>query len=218
MTDARLRSLQRRWLETHEPNDEAALLRERVRVSDLTHERLELAAYLGHPAALLAIGGPKDTWPSPTDFQAWLRGLHAWRGSVVLLAYMAAFGLMPGHDDPLYLEIEAETRVWLEGGAQAECPARAWIGRPVPRDKRPGSHDAHVLVKTLSLMSLEYMEKLPMERIRLYARQGDPGLFETFGWHQTLLELERSAPGSIVKGIRDGLLPWVLAWAARHTL
>src|SRR5687767_10481406 len=42
MTDARLRELERRWRETGELDDEAALLRERVRVGILRADRLEL--------------------------------------------------------------------------------------------------------------------------------------------------------------------------------
>ena len=44
MSDARLRELERRWRESGSTEDEAAYLRERVRVGDLTQERLELAA------------------------------------------------------------------------------------------------------------------------------------------------------------------------------
>lgn len=51
MSDEHLRELERRWKETGTVEDEAAWLKERVRVGDLTQERLELAAYLGHEAA-----------------------------------------------------------------------------------------------------------------------------------------------------------------------
>ena len=51
MSDSKLRELERRWRETGSVDDEAAYLRERVRVGDLTQERLELAAYCGHEGA-----------------------------------------------------------------------------------------------------------------------------------------------------------------------
>ncbi|MCW8138814.1 MAG: hypothetical protein KIT58_07910 [Planctomycetota bacterium] len=51
MTDQRLRQLERRWRETGAVDDEAAFLMERVRVGDLTSERLELAAFCGHEGA-----------------------------------------------------------------------------------------------------------------------------------------------------------------------
>ncbi len=63
MSDERLRELERRWRETGFVEDEAAWLRERVRVGDLTQERLELAAFAGHNGAVRALTpqGP----PSP---------------------------------------------------------------------------------------------------------------------------------------------------------
>jgi hypothetical protein len=54
VSDARLRELERRWKETGSVDDEAAYLLERVRVGDLTRERLELAAYCGHEGATRA--------------------------------------------------------------------------------------------------------------------------------------------------------------------
>ncbi len=51
MSDEKLRELERRFKETGSVEDEAAWLVERVRVGDLTQERLELAAYLGHEPA-----------------------------------------------------------------------------------------------------------------------------------------------------------------------
>jgi hypothetical protein len=54
VSDERLRVLERRWKETGSVEDEAAWLRERVRVGDLSENRLEVAAYLGHLAALEA--------------------------------------------------------------------------------------------------------------------------------------------------------------------
>ncbi len=71
MSDARLRELERRWKETGSPDDEAAYLLERVRVGDLTRERLELAAYCGHEAA---IGSDAQELP-PTTSLDWINGL-----------------------------------------------------------------------------------------------------------------------------------------------
>jgi hypothetical protein len=58
VSDSRLRDLERRWKETGAAEDEAAFLLERLRVGDLTAERLELAAHCGHPAGQLALGRP----------------------------------------------------------------------------------------------------------------------------------------------------------------
>ena len=54
MTDGRLRSRERRFLETASLQDEAAWLLERVRVGVLAQERLKLAASLGHRGSQLA--------------------------------------------------------------------------------------------------------------------------------------------------------------------
>ena len=58
MSDQKLRELERKWKETGSVEDEAAYLRERVRVGDLTQERLELAAYCGQEAARFATDCP----------------------------------------------------------------------------------------------------------------------------------------------------------------
>lgn len=56
MSDQKLRDLERRWKETGTVEDEAAYLLERVRVGDLSQERLELAAYCGHEGARKSLG------------------------------------------------------------------------------------------------------------------------------------------------------------------
>src|SRR5688572_8511386 len=55
MADDRLRDLKRQYRLTGAVADEAAYLLERVRVGDLSQERLELAAVCGYPAALHAL-------------------------------------------------------------------------------------------------------------------------------------------------------------------
>lgn len=57
VSDAKLRELERRWRETGAVEDEAAWLRERVRVGELTRERLFLAASCGHDGARVAAEG-----------------------------------------------------------------------------------------------------------------------------------------------------------------
>lgn len=86
--DARLRELERRWAQTGATADEAALLRERVRLGDLDRGRLDLAAHAGYVAALQAGGAPA---PDP-ELAARLRGLDRWgrealaRGCLALTA------------------------------------------------------------------------------------------------------------------------------------
>lgn len=74
MADERLRELERRWRETGAPGDEAAFLLERVRAGTLAREKLELAAWCGHAAALLAT----DLEPAPPQ-----QMLTAWAGDLV---------------------------------------------------------------------------------------------------------------------------------------
>lgn len=84
MTDQKLRELERKWKETGSVEDEAAHLRERVRVGDLTQERLELAAYCGHAGATLAISEAPSGHSS--DFVEWFRGLDRWPGAQIQAA------------------------------------------------------------------------------------------------------------------------------------
>ncbi|MGE0707023.1 MAG: hypothetical protein AB7N76_02470 [Planctomycetota bacterium] len=71
MSDESLRRLERRWQETGAVDDEAALLTERARVGALDPERLRLAAYCGHPAAVLALGDAAEVGGEPLDEFLW---------------------------------------------------------------------------------------------------------------------------------------------------
>mgnify|MGYP001372804556 CR=1 FL=1 len=86
MSDARLRELERRFLASRDPQDEATWLVERVRVGRLRPERLELAGLCGHTAArtaLLALRGPAadpvaaGVIPPPDDLGRLLLALDA---------------------------------------------------------------------------------------------------------------------------------------------
>jgi len=61
VSDADLRELERRFRETGSVEDEAAWLRERVRVGQLDETRVQLAAHCGLAAALLATESPMPT-------------------------------------------------------------------------------------------------------------------------------------------------------------
>lgn len=62
MSDERVRAAERRWRESGAIEDEAALLRERLRAGPLAASRLRWAAACGHAAAGAVIGGrlPED--------------------------------------------------------------------------------------------------------------------------------------------------------------
>lgn len=82
MSDERLREAERKWKESGSVADEARYLLERVRVGDLTRERLELAAYCGHEGAAVATGAP----PPPSACSTWANGLAAFGRAVLVRA------------------------------------------------------------------------------------------------------------------------------------
>jgi hypothetical protein len=106
MTDERLRELERRWKETGAVDDEARYLAERVRIGDLTNERLELAACCGHRAALLA---------SPQSLEE-----PSWAGSAecALRAGLAiAYELLPAWEGAS--DFWSDGRAWGDDNEQA---------------------------------------------------------------------------------------------------
>ena len=97
MSDSKLRELERRWRETRSADDEASYLRERVRVGELSQERLDLAAYCGHEGARRAAGvlagGPSpETWLTDLERRDRAAGLFAavMLGGAVLPIWEAA--------------------------------------------------------------------------------------------------------------------------------
>ncbi|MGE0711048.1 MAG: hypothetical protein AB7N76_28585 [Planctomycetota bacterium] len=87
MSDARLRELERRYLETRLPEHEVEWLRARVQAGTLAPERLALAALLGGPAALALEdarrGGIDTLW------EAWEAGLDAAPAELLGRAFLA---------------------------------------------------------------------------------------------------------------------------------
>lgn len=102
MGDEKLRELERRWRDSGSTEDEAAYLRERVRTGDLSHERLALLAYLGHPAALMGLTEEIPAVPrlegsiralprlardpAYRELAEWVWGLAHWNATLVLEA------------------------------------------------------------------------------------------------------------------------------------
>ncbi|MBX3471257.1 MAG: hypothetical protein KF878_30690 [Planctomycetes bacterium] len=137
MSDTRLRELERLWKETGSSDDEAAYLLERVRVGDLTQERLELAAYSGHEGALLCV----NVAP-PEDLVPWLRGLTA--PNLVLERAAAdcaltALASLPPHEvaDLRWETIRAALAAWAdapgsERAAEFEAANALVHGLPLP--------------------------------------------------------------------------------------
>ena len=117
MSDAKLRELERKWKESGSVEDEAAYLRERVRVGDLTQERLELAAYCGHGAASLALGTHMTAQYGP----AWTSDLIKRYGkrSAIFLGIVAAEELLPHLDSESAFHIQSLSRA---GRSWVACP------------------------------------------------------------------------------------------------
>ena len=121
MSDARLRELERRWKETGSADDEGAYLLERVRVGDLTRERLELAAYCGHEGARRAVG---DVSECPGEPAHWLGGFLRWGAEAFTKAVLAV--VPPLHrrlwsDNP-YLPVSGD--FFAAAQRWCECPCQ----------------------------------------------------------------------------------------------
>lgn len=71
MTDQRLRDAERRWTESHAPEDEAALVQERLRAGRIEGSQVELAAELGSQAAQRVTGLAAVRVNTARDLAAW---------------------------------------------------------------------------------------------------------------------------------------------------
>ncbi len=102
MSDADLRELERRWQETNALADHVAYLRARKKLGPLAVERLDLAAYLGHEAARLAVGPERfEALPALVpDLRDWVLGLERWGIEASVRAAVAAVRLILPADEP----------------------------------------------------------------------------------------------------------------------
>ena len=150
MSDAKLRDLERRWKETGSPDDEAAYLLERVRVGDLSRERLELAAYGAHRAAMLALGEKQPNVPTRPDL--WLRGLQRWGLRPALIAVVRAMReAMPrwnvsrndSRPDAVLVAVDA----WLS----CPCPAHAQECERAGVDAEAAAREAAPDIRVMSI-------------------------------------------------------------------
>ena len=126
MTDPETRGLEARWRETGHVEDEAAWLQARVRAGELEASRLEIAAALGHPAALAALGPGeaerlgagarlRRLFFAPPAETAWRAGLEA-RVRVAVALARAAFQVAPNRDLELRAAVEGAlgaTERWI---------------------------------------------------------------------------------------------------------
>lgn len=107
MTDARLRSLARDAAQG-DPHAHTRLLLERVRVGDLSEERLRLAAYLGDEAASAVVGPDVPSFGGLDAANAVL-GLKSYGPAVFVRAAIAAASLL----EPIPTEVVDSLQAWL---------------------------------------------------------------------------------------------------------
>jgi hypothetical protein len=92
VSDDYLRQLEGRWRETGDAPDEARYLLERMRAGLLPRPRLELASFLGHEAARLAIPGSASSThddPKRLASELWPWGKEACVAAAVTAAHSA---------------------------------------------------------------------------------------------------------------------------------
>lgn len=120
MADERLRALERAWKESGSVADEAAYLRERVRVGDLMQERLELAAYCMHQGARAALGPESAAPPANHGLVEWAEGLPSLDDCIRASVIAVRCARKPG---PFQQEVDVALRAaekWLlEHGPEA---------------------------------------------------------------------------------------------------
>ena len=132
MSDSKLRELERRWKETGSVEDEAAYLLERVRVGDLTRERLELAAYWGHRSARVATCGveiapdPCEPGTEPEHWEATsaflVKAGPEYAVGAGLSAAELALPVWEGISSNRQPRVEVDAvRVWLAGATNADA-------------------------------------------------------------------------------------------------
>jgi hypothetical protein len=130
--DDRGRTLERQAA-AGDPDAEAALLVHRQRTGDLPPGRLELAAHLGHPAALRALG--RTARRESQDNLAWIVALEPWGAPVVVRALVAAarvvlpmFEALAAEDDRPRRALEA-TLGWCDAPAPSSAQAARAAGK-----------------------------------------------------------------------------------------
>lgn len=115
VTDQRLRDLERQWGKTGTDEDEASLLLEQVRAGVLDGHRLELGAYLEHPAALRALGLEAQPLSDEEDRVLWLRGLSYWGREALCRGLVAWLMSQAGEHEawsPAFRQVASAVEQW----------------------------------------------------------------------------------------------------------
>ncbi|MEZ6184807.1 MAG: hypothetical protein R3F62_07340 [Planctomycetota bacterium] len=177
------------------PHDEATFLTERTRAGELAPDRLELAAYLGHPAARLAAGGPCGADDDLRRTRAWLEPLF--QRSVafsVRVALLAAHELHPAlKRNKLGAYLTKALRLWLE---------------------EPGAHGlARIQDATRQLFAEAEAQDTAEARDAATSLAGVAVIAEGVDWDQVPAWPLTPPPKTlraIREALRDELVPWAL--------
>lgn len=124
MSDDYLHQLEARWRETGDPPDEARLLLERMRAGLLPRPRLELAAFLGHEAARMALpGSPGIDVDRPTRLasELWPWGKEACVASAVAASHAVVSLDLGDRRDPRPRRAIEAAAAWVH------CPCDAHV-------------------------------------------------------------------------------------------
>lgn len=180
MSDKRLRGLERRWKESGSIEDEVKLLQERVRMGDLTQERLRLASYCGHPASLAALNMIGPTSPDSLEtLEEWFRGLEAWgieshlRGSLAVTKLVLPYFERSTPEDLRPRQAIQSAIDWIacpceehvektnsaSGRLMNDDFCDSWIGAP-PRSRPVGMQPGELM---LMAISVNWENNIPQE-------------------------------------------------------
>lgn len=188
VTDSRLRDLERHWRVTGAVEDEAAWLRERLRVGELKEAQVELAAYLGHGAATALVAVKSST------IRGLVTGLSRWESDVIMRRVAVAllrqtdWRQVPRARHALrLLEADVECRCSAHWGELAALP-----NPPYPDD---GRGRATARAARYAVIAALYPEGA-LEAMREVV--------------QSLLALDQN---DAMQGLRADLVPWILGYS-----
>ncbi len=171
MSDADLRDLERRWKESGGHDDAVRYLQSRLRASDLPRERVEVAAWLGHPAACAVLGDDAPSGIAPWDLRACVEALGRWgapwvvRGAAGVLE--RAFPLMEDRTDPRWV---AGVRTTLEA-------VRNVLACPCAEHRRAAHAAAGEASDTARAIEASIGDKAIERRDPFYGRWPEGGIF-----------------------------------------
>lgn len=140
MRDVELRARDREARALGTPVERSRVLADRVRMGTLAPERLEIAAYCGNKAAILA--GGLTGWANPADptqrpFGEWIEGLARWGPTVqvrgALALQRAMFKLTTSGPCAASCGVEDAMRARKERLQLALDAQAAWIENPTER-------------------------------------------------------------------------------------